>query len=278
MNFNWENLIYLLAIVGLVMYFRRPKTKNEPSKANGVSWSPIEALAITIAIYYSAQFIGGVLALIGPAIAGWSTNRSLDWLQNNVFGQFTLIVIVEALTVGMLFWYLKRRKTNLKAIGLVTPKWRDIGYVLAGFLAYFVAYILLASVAQKFIPDLNFNQKQQLGFETAHGGQLALVFASLVLLPPLAEELLMRGFLYSGLRKGLKIWQATLITSVLFGLAHLQAGSGATLLWTAALDTFVLSLVLVYLRQKTGSLWSPIGLHMLKNGIAFMALFVFHLV
>jgi membrane protease YdiL (CAAX protease family) len=34
-------------------------------------------------------------------------------------------------------------------------------------------------------------------------------------------------------------------------------------------------MVLAYLREKTGSLWPPIGLHALKNFVAFMALFVF---
>jgi membrane protease YdiL (CAAX protease family) len=60
----------------------------------------------------------------------------------------------------------------------------------------------------------------------------------------------------------------------LFAVAHLQFGSGAPLLWIAAIDTFVLSLFLIYLKDKTDSLWAPILLHMLKNFIAFMALFV----
>jgi membrane protease YdiL (CAAX protease family) len=42
----------------------------------------------------------------------------------------------------------------------------------------------------------------------------------------------------------------------------------------AALDTFTLSLVLCYLRQKTDSLWPGIMLHALKNGLAFMSLFL----
>lgn len=267
---NWEILFYITAFIGLYIFFRRPKDEKRPI--------PVEAVAITIAIYYTAQICGAFLAMIAPALAGWNTDRIVDWLQKDPFGQFLLISLIEAITVGMVIWYLKRHKTKPRDVGLVKPRWRDLGYVLGGFFVYFVVYFVLAIIVQQLAPDVDFNQKQRLGFQTASDLQLILVFISLVLLPPLTEELLMRGFLYSSLKKTLKFWPAALITSVLFGFAHLQSGSGAALLWAAALDTFVLSLVLVYLREKTGSLWPPIGLHMLKNGIAFMVLFVFHLV
>ena len=47
----------------------------------------------------------------------------------------------------------------------------------------------------------------------------------------------------------------------LFAVAHLPEGGAAGPLYIAALDTFVLSLVLIYLREKTGSLWASITLH-----------------
>ena len=43
------------------------------------------------------------------------------------------------------------------------------------------------------------------------------------------------------------------------------------------LDTFILSLVLIYLREKTGGLWASITLHAFKNGVAFVALFALHI-
>jgi len=93
-------------------------------------------------------------------------------------------------------------------------------------------------------------------------------------LPPLIEETVFRGFVYSGLRTKLKPVVAALITSAVFASLHLEFGNGKPLLWVAALDTFTLSMVLCYLRQKTNSLWPGIVLHALKNGLAFMSLFV----
>ena len=77
-----------------------------------------------------------------------------------------------------------------------------------------------------------------------------------------------------GLRTNLPVVPAAIITSILFGAAHLQFGSDKPLLWIAAMDTFALSMVLVWMRVKTQNLWAPITLHMLKNTVAFVLLFI----
>lgn len=87
---------------------------------------------------------------------------------------------------------------------------------------------------------------------------------------------MVRGFLYTTLKKALKPIWAVLLTSALFAAAHLSEGGSSGLLWIGALDTFVLSLVLIYLREKTGGLWASITLHAIKNGIAFVTLFLLH--
>jgi uncharacterized protein len=124
---------------------------------------------------------------------------------------------------------------------------------------------------------LNVDQKQQIGFTGAHGFlPLLVTFLSLAVIPPLVEETVMRGFLFSSLRAKLALRTAVVITSVLFAIGHLQFGSGAPLLWIAALDTLTLSLFLIYLRQKTDSLWASILLHGLKNSLAFIFIFIYH--
>jgi membrane protease YdiL (CAAX protease family) len=274
-SFNWFVPFYLLGIFGIVCFF----LKRQDAKQGKVNWSPLEAVGVTIAIYFLGQIIGSLLAYVYPLLRGWSQTQAVDWLQDNVYGQFLTILFVEAVSVWLLYVFLKRRSANFSTIGLKRhPKLSDLGYVVLGFLGYFFIYILIVSIVKQFAPGLNEGQQQQLGFNNPSGVQLPFVFISLVILPPIAEELLVRGFLYSGLKKGLPLIWAVLLTSGLFGIAHLQAGSGEPLLWIAALDTFSLSLVLIYLREKTGSLWASIGLHMLKNLIAFLGLFVFHVV
>jgi len=122
------------------------------------------------------------------------------------------------------------------------------------------------------LTQINLGQKQELGFDQLFtSGQKLLALVSLVVLPPIIEETVFRGFLFSGLRKKCNFIVAALVTSVLFASLHLLASSQGPL-WIAGLDTFVLSLVLCYLREKTGALWAPMMLHALKNVIAFTIL------
>ena len=59
-------------------------------------------------------------------------------------------------------------------------------------------------------------------------------------------------------------------------LPHLFESSSG-ILWVAGLDTFILSMVLVFVREKTDSLYASMGIHMVKNFLAFASLFLFHL-
>jgi membrane protease YdiL (CAAX protease family) len=122
---------------------------------------------------------------------------------------------------------------------------------------------------------INLDQKQELGFDAVVGTiERLMAFVSLVVLPPIVEEVMFRGFLFAGLRKKLPFPAVALLVSLIFASLHLLEGSGG-LLWVAGIDTFVLSLVLCYVREKTGNLWAGIAVHMLKNCVAFLYLYVF---
>jgi|GEM_PF-306228 len=208
------------------------------------------------------------------SISKLSAAQATAWLQGTP-QQFSFILITEALTLGGLYVYLRYFKIAFKAIGLRRPRWRDVAYGLLAAPVYYVIYLLTVGVVSYFVPALNVNQTQEIGFTNVHGAvALTMTFISLVVLPPLTEEILIRGFLYSSLKKGMPTLAAVFVTSAIFASAHLPEGGAAGPLYIAALDTFVLSLVLIYLREKTGSLWGSITLHAIKNGVAFVALFI----
>ncbi len=240
-----------------------------------VTWGPVVAILVTLGIFFGGQLLGGLTVSILPGLLGWSNKQISTWFSSSTIGQFLLIATIQLVTFLLLYWFIRYRRSSLTAIGLTKPRLRDVGYALAGLAAYFPAYILTVVVLTRLIPSLNVDQPQQIGFQGASTSpELLLVFIALVVLPPLIEEMLTRGFLFSGLRSKLPILAAALLTSLVFAMPHLQIGSGEPLLWVAFIDTFILSMVLVYLRVKSGGLWASIGLHAIKNGIAFVALFV----
>jgi membrane protease YdiL (CAAX protease family) len=61
-------------------------------------------------------------------------------------------------------------------------------------------------------------------------------------------------------------WLTTLVVSVLFGIAHGQ--------WNVGIDVFALSVSMCVLRELTGSIWAGALVHIIKNLIAFIGVFV----
>ena len=252
-------------------------TAEPPATLEQVTWQPWLAVIFVILIYYASQVVGSLVALIYPMLRHWDSVQASAWLQGSVIAQFVFIVSAEAFTVGAIYLYLRKYRARFSSIGLLRPRWRDLAHGLLAVPVYYLIYLLTVGLVSHFVPGLNVNQAQDIGFTNVHGvAPLILTFISLVILPPLTEEILVRGFLYSSLKKGMPSLAAVLITSAIFASAHLPEGGAAGPLYIAALDTFVLSLVLIYLREKTGSLWASITLHAVKNGVAFVALFLLH--
>lgn len=249
---------------------------DAPNKLVSIPWHPALAVAFVIVTYILTQMLSAISLSVWAAINKWSAGQTEAWLDSSIYAQFFYVLIAEALAILFLYQFLRAYKRGWKTIGFRRPKWSDLRIGLAIAPLYYFSYIAIVSAAE-LIPSFDADQPQQLGFNPVGPLQLGLTFISLVVLPPIVEEILMRGYLYTSLRKRLSQIGAALITSVIFAGAHLQFGSDAPLLWVAAIDTFILSLFLIWLREKTGSLWASITLHALKNCIAFLSLFVFHL-
>lgn len=252
------------------------KQSGDPGRA--VHWGPVAAVFVTVAVYFAAQICAGVFIALYPGLRGWTTVQRDQWITESVDAQFVAVLITEAVTVWLVWRFLKSRKSGWADIGLVGPRAQDIWTAAKGYVFYFVCFLSLTMFFERFVTVVDLDQEQQIGFGKTGNTvpELGLIFISLVILPPLVEEIICRGFLYTGLRSHLPVTVAALITSILFAAAHLQFGSGNQLLWIAAADTFVLSLVLVYVRQKAASLWPAIYIHMFKNLAAFSLLFIFH--
>ncbi len=95
------------------------------------------------------------------------------------------------------------------------------------------------------------------------GAGLALFILVAVVMAPVFEEIVFRGFLFRGFANSWGWWWGALVSSTIFGLAHLH------------LDVFVplagLGFALAWIYRRTGSLWPCIVLHALFNTVAVTA-------
>ena len=147
------------------------------------------------------------------------------------------------------------------------PKVSDVYFLLAGYGAYFVGNLVVFTFLTSFVPGFNFDEKQNVGFENINSQiEYVMAFVVLVVMAPLIEEAIFRGFLFTKVRKQLNFWPTAIVVSLIFGLVHLQ--------WNVGVDVFILSLVLCFVREKTNSIWAGVGIHMLKNLLAFTILFL----
>ena len=152
--------------------------------------------------------------------------------------------------------------------------WTDIGLSIGGLVVYFILGAVLLSIFSAF-SWFNIEQNQDIIFNTnIYGFDRTLAFITLVVIAPIAEELVFRGYLYGRMREKFSRVTtqltaaiiASLLVSVLFGVVHLQ--------WNVGVNVFALSLVACAMREFTGTIYAGILLHMIKNGLAFYFLFV----
>jgi membrane protease YdiL (CAAX protease family) len=238
-------------------------------------WVAPFSFVSVVFFFYASQVVAALALYQYGAGRGWSSGHITDWLNNSVWAQFAFLVIGESLLLLAIYALMRFLRWSRGMIGLVRPKAIHILIGLAAVVPYYVLYFLIVAIVSHLVPSLNVDQKQEIGFDNVVGSnELVITFLSLVIIPPIVEEIVMRGFLYSGLKTWLPALWAGLAVSLTFGAAHLAEGGAAGPLWIGAIDTFTLSLILVYLREKTGNLWAGITLHMLKNGLAFVLLFV----
>lgn len=251
--------------------------EKKPTRYSHLSWGPIAAILGSLGVFFGAQIIVGIGIYVVLSVLGWDEGRIQQWLSGGNQAQFIISVAVATATLGLLYVFLQSRKAHPDELGLAAPKPKDLLYVLYGAVLYIMLYLGVVSVLSGLLPGLDTEQTQELGFTVGSSDTLLIIFIALVVLPPIVEEVVVRGFLFAGLRKGFSFWPAAIVSSLLFGLAHLQGGEGGSTIWIAFIDTAILGMILAYLREKTGRIWASIGLHALKNGVAFLALFVFNL-
>jgi uncharacterized protein len=158
--------------------------------------------------------------------------------------------------------------------GAVT--WAELGvrplpvdYVLRLGLGAGVAGLVVIDLIGTLLSEVGLrpNQLEQFNFALTEGPLafvLLLVLAGVV--APCVEELFFRGFLFGLYRRRQPLWVAYLVSSVLFTLLHLEP-TRMDLPQMAGLSVgiLLLALMLTWLYQHTGSLFTGILAHAVNN-------------
>ena len=226
---------------------------------------------VLVAYYVSGLIISTVAVLIFGIDTSGNIAIDSNVIDSALFGAIitatnAILMLVIILAVPFLF---KKVKTTLKELGLVgLPTWTDI---LVAPLTYAVVLIVASLVLQlvSAFLSVDVDQAQTLPFSPDNmiaTSDYILAFFSIVIIAPISEEIIFRGFLYARLRPHVNMWISATIVSLLFGFVHGQLNVGIV--------TFIMSFATCLIREKvTGTIWAGIIAHMIQNGVAFWFLF-----
>jgi len=242
-----------------------------------ITWRPWVGVVMAFLIFGLAYIF---TALAGSFYAGFyaSWKNISDSQATEILNGSTPVLIIAYLVnciaiLAFVVGFIKIKGAKISAIGITKPKPVHLVYgVLATPLYYLTSTLIFIELSILF-PNLNLDQKQDIGFNNVGGPvELTLLFILLAIIVPITEEVLFRGLMYTSFRKALPFIWAGLYTSIIFGMAHYPDGGLST-----AISIGVLSLFLVFLREKTGNIWGSVMLHGCNNAMAFLFVFVLKL-
>jgi uncharacterized protein len=238
-----------------------PAAPEDHPVAAEVPWSFLDA-AIVFAVSFLA--IGLVLSPVLTALLDPELARGIFFPAS-----LTLLGVVTVV------WVAARHREHLGLLFGRRPTAADLGmglvHGLIGFFAVNVGFSLLlqlfAALTGAELPEV----QEGLRDATQDGRIGLLVMGSAVLIAPIAEELFFRGLLFQGVRRALTLWPAIGISSLLFGLAHYEAGNLAGSLY-ALIVLSSLGAYLAWAFHRRRTIVVPIVMHVVFNGLALVGI------
>jgi membrane protease YdiL (CAAX protease family) len=169
---------------------------------------------------------------------------------------------IQAAFLALLVWRVLGRLggSPRQELGLVpATRWWAIALVVpAGLVADRVT-----STLQLWVPGSELGSLASLAELPGAPGVLGLMlFAGLVILGPVGEELLFRGLVLRGLLADGSALRAIVLSALMFGLFHFDPVHAA--------GAFVLGLYLGWVRLFTGSLVPAVLAHVVNNGLWYL--------
>lgn len=165
---------------------------------------------------------------------------------------YTLSMGVPALIV----YYIKKRKVGMLNMNFSIPNLRVLPFVIFGVFAMLIGIV---SPIVNSIPMPDAFKKIFLELGKMNG---PISFLTMVIIAPILEELIFRGFILDGLLKRYSPFKSILVSSLIFGLAHFNPWQFVT--------GFLGGLFIGWVYLHTRSLTIAIIMHASNNLLGFV--------
>ena len=213
-----------------------------------------------------------ILIQVGAGLIHWGVVK-LGWFAAD--GKEATAALIQGILFHgvalLIIWSFIRRRNGSwnEAFGL---NWRGfnpaLGQGLAGYVGIIPIVLVMSLLCQLFFYAAGYPVTIQdvvtIFLEPQSGWSLFCLLLLAVVVAPIVEEALFRGILLPVLMKKMGLGTAVVVSSLFFAVIHQHLPSIAPL--------FVLALVLAMLYIHSGSLWAPIVLHGIFNGVSICIL------
>ena len=208
----------------------------------------------------------GLVALLGGQAAAlvalqWWFGRPLTQMPDfSGDGVAVTVVIFVSIPVQLALLFLLAQKPGGSAADYLGLKVPSRGELMVGISAT-VALIVVGDVLTWLLGHFLVTPFQLDIYRTASAaGCLPLLWLAVVVVTPIGEESLFRGFLFRGwLRAPRDVWPVILVTAFLWAIVHVQYD------WFVIFQVFCFGVMLGWLRWATGSTILTMLLHGLIN-------------
>jgi membrane protease YdiL (CAAX protease family) len=229
-------------------------------------------LVLLVAIAISGTFLVSLLLIKGFALAGISFRQVQDIADDrNLF----LILNQALLSVVLLLYLAAQMRHSFHA-----PFWRTIGWRplqtgqtprAAAYLGLIFSGCMLAMLVS--LSSAAFKSHTKMPIEQfLQDRRSALLLMSLgVLLAPVLEETVFRGYLYPVLARSFGVNAGIVVTGTLFGLLHASQLWGG---WAQIALLVVVGIVFTYARARTHTVVASYVLHVSYNSFLFLGFLV----
>jgi membrane protease YdiL (CAAX protease family) len=188
-------------------------------------------------------------------------------LRDRIGILLTRLLFLQSSMVVLVFLLLRKTKSHWRAafgpIGRpifrlwLEPALFGVGFVLPGMGLLFISQIVLVQLGHE--PAVQEAVKMVMSIK--HPVEVGLQVVSVVIMAPIAEELLFRGILFNTIKHAGYPLAGMVISATLFALVH---GSLAHMM-----PLFVMGFALAWLYEKSGTIIAPMVMHATFNAINF---------
>jgi membrane protease YdiL (CAAX protease family) len=239
---------------------RKALTESMPRRHNMPAYMPFVPLLIWFGAVSAAMSASNVLL---RGLVGWEK----AFADNLILCAGAIIAIAVIIFLAKWFFAEGTKGLGLRA-GTICRDFPIAIMNLASIWPIVVLMLMLTILAGQFIygRDFKMPQHEELEVITMYP-QMALrvlIIITTVIVVPVFEEMLFRGLFQTLIRSiFVSPWRSVVISSAIFVMAHPTIAH-----WPAL---FALSMCLGYSYEKSGSLFRPIFIHSLFNGISIIA-------